>query len=80
MVNLLLPLALVALLPVAPTQCGKPKIDQMTRDSEVVFVGEVREVEKPSLAQSWSGLALFKQHVHYEVTAVLKGKLSQGSL
>jgi hypothetical protein len=80
MMNLLLSSALAALLPAAPTPCGGPKLEQMTRDAEVVFVGEVREVEEPSLMQSWSGLILFRQHVRYEVKAVLKGKLSEKEL
>lgn len=46
----------------------------------VVFVGEVKEVEKPSLLQSWSGLILFRQHVRYEVKTVLKGTLSEKEL
>lgn len=75
---MLLSLALAALLP--PTPCGGPKLEQMTRDAEVVFVGEVREVEKPSLMQSWSGLAIFRQHVRYEVKALLKGELSEKEL
>jgi hypothetical protein len=52
MVNLLLSLALAALLPAAPTQCGKPKLERMTRESDVIFVGEVVEVEEPALMQS----------------------------
>jgi hypothetical protein len=79
MVNLLLSLALVALLPAAPAQCGLPQIERMTRDSEVVFVGEVLDVEHP-LMQGWSGLTLYRQHVRYEVKAVLKGKLSEKEL
>jgi hypothetical protein len=79
MLNLLLSLTLVTMLPAAPTQCGRPQIERMTRDSEVVFVGEVIEVERPLLL-AWSGLALYRQHVRYKVGAVLKGKLSEKEL
>jgi hypothetical protein len=79
MMNIFLSLALVALLPAAPAQCGKPKLERMTREAEVVFVGEVIEVEERSMIQ-WSGLTLYKQHVRYEVKAVLKGKLSEKEL
>lgn len=79
MVNLLLSLLLVALLPAAPTQCGKPKLERMTRDSEIVFVGEVVEVEERGLIQ-WSGLTLYRQHVRYEVKSVLKGEFSGGEV
>jgi hypothetical protein len=51
----------------------------MTRDAEVVFVGEVVEVEERGLIQ-WSGLTLYKQHVRYKVTAVLKGEFSESKV
>jgi hypothetical protein len=78
-IGLLLLSALITPPPVAPTHCGKPKIEQVTRESEVVFVGEVVEVERPFM-QAWSGLTLYKQHVRYKVKAVLKGKLSEKEL
>lgn len=79
MVNLLLLMSLSALLSAAPTPCGKPKIEQMTRGAEVVFVGEVVEVERPLLL-AWSGLTIYRQHVRYKVKAVLEGKLSEKEL
>lgn len=80
MTSLLLSFTLAALLPAVPTQCGKPKLEQMTRDAEVIFVGEVVEVERPALIQSWSGLTVYKQHVRYNVTAVLKGEFSEAEV
>ncbi len=77
---MLLSLVFIAFLPAAPQQCGGPKLEQMTRDSEVVLVGEVKDVETPAMLQSWAGLVVFKQHVRYEVKAVLKGKMPRSEV
>ncbi len=51
MIGPFLLIALTALLSAAPTQCGKLKIEEETRDAEVIFVGEVMEVEERPLMQ-----------------------------
>ena len=75
MIGVLLSIALV--LPPTTASCDEAKIKQMVRDSVVVLVAEVKEVETPSLTASWSGLAIFKQHVLYKVRAILKGEITE---
>lgn len=71
---------MLAVLPQMKPQCNDAKLKQMVRDSDVVLIAEVKEVQAPSLMQAWSGLVVFKQYVRYEVKAVLKGEMSQSEV
>lgn len=71
MISLLLLLTLTA--PQAQQRCEDATLKELARESAVIMVADVREVEAPSPLQPWSGLVRSVLHVRYQVREVLKG-------
>jgi|SRR5271168_446993 len=61
-------------------ECGRAKIENMSKESETIVVAEVLGTTETTLFSCWSGLARCVQNERYSIRQVFKGQVSESEI